>query len=136
MRILARTPTLRFSPVVVAILALAALTPPAEHAVVRGALSVTHTSERAVERLRADAEPLVFLGGLVVSRNRHVIAGAVMGCGAGAAIGASGAGLFGLVTGGAGLAAVPPAAAIGCVIGGAGGIATGYPLDNWALEMD
>jgi hypothetical protein len=42
----------------------------------------------------------------------------------------------GIVTGGATLSAVLPAAVVGCGIGAASGAAFGYPLDSWALELE
>jgi hypothetical protein len=136
MRILARAPGIRYSPVIALVLALAVVSVIGQRAVKRGAHSAAGVSARVADTIRLDVEPAVFLGGLVVSRSRHVIAGAVMGCGAGAAAGAGAAVVAGIVTGGLGWAAVPPAAGIGCLVGAGGGIAVGYPLDSWALQME
>ncbi|HWI25342.1 MAG TPA: hypothetical protein VN668_00105 [Stellaceae bacterium] len=133
MRILAKTQAARYSPVIAVLLALAILALIGERAMVRGAADAARAVPIAMSRLRADAEPAVVTGGILVSRNRHIIAGAGMGCGLGAAVGAGSAALLGLVTGGLGFAAAAPAAAFGCAVGGAAGIAVGYPLDSWAL---
>lgn len=133
MRILART-QLRFSPVIVFLVALAIASSVGAHALHHGLASAVHASRDAIYRLRLDVEPAVVTGGLVVSRNRHTIAGAAMGCGTGAATGAGIAAVLGLASGGIALAALPPAAGLGCAVGAAGGIAIGYPLDSWALN--
>jgi hypothetical protein len=136
MRMLVRTQSVRYSPVIVLVLALAILSVIGQRTLLRGLSGAAGAGYSAVDRLRAEVEPVVFLGGLVVSRNRHTIAGGVMGCASGAALGAGGGAVFGLATGGVGFAAVPPAAAIGCLLGAASGIAMGYPLDSWALDME
>jgi hypothetical protein len=136
MRILARPQGIRYSPLVAVLVALAILAVIGERALRRDAAHAVRAVPVAVNRLRAEVEPAVFFGGIVVSRNRHVIAGAAMGCGVGAALGAGSAAVLGLASGGLGFAAVPPAAAFGCAIGGGAGIAVGYPLDNWALALD
>jgi hypothetical protein len=136
MRLLVRNQSIRYSPIVAFVLALAMLSLIGPRTLDRGLSDAAWAEQAAVHRLRLAVEPTLFFGGIIVSRNRHIIAGAVMGCGAGAALGGGAAALFGVATGGAGLAAVPPAAGIGCIIGAAGGIAIGYPLDTWALSME
>lgn len=136
MRILARAPGIKYSPVVALVLALAVVTLVGERAVLRGARGAATVGARVADTIRLEIEPAVFIGGLVVSRSRHVIAGAVMGCAAGAGVGAGAAAIAGVVTGGLGWAAIPPAAGIGCLVGAGGGIAVGYPLDSWALSLE
>ncbi len=133
MRILAKAQS-RYSPLVVVLLGLALASAVGAHALRHAAVSAVHASRDMVYQFRLQVEPAVVTGGLVVSRNRHTIAGGAMGCGAGAALGAAAAAVFGLASGGLALPAVPPAAALGCAARGAVGIAVGYPLDNWALD--
>ncbi|HUC64465.1 MAG TPA: hypothetical protein VMA53_03480 [Stellaceae bacterium] len=133
MRILARTQN-RYSPLVAVLLGLAIASTIGAHALRHAAVSAVHASRDLVYQFRLEVEPAVVTGGLVVSRNRHTIAGGTMGCAAGAGLGASAAAVFGVVSGGLALPAVPPAAALGCAAGGAVGIAVGYPLDNWAFN--
>jgi hypothetical protein len=135
MRLLARNHTIRYSPVIAFLLVLVAVSLLGEHALRRGLSDAAWAEQTAIHRARLTVEPALFLGGIVVSRNRHVIAGAVMGCGAGAVLGAGAATALAVATGGIGLAALPPVAGAGCVIGAAAGIAVGYPLDNWALTL-
>ena len=136
MRILARAQGIRYSPVIALVLALAVVSVIGERALRRGAHSAAGVSARIADTIRLEVEPVIFIGGLVVSRSRHVIAGAVMGCGAGAATGAGAAVVAGVLTGGLGWAAVPPAAGVGCLVGAGAGIAVGYPLDSWSLELE
>lgn len=136
MRILARTQGLRYSWVAAVVLALAILSVIGQRPMLRGISGAIGAGQSMFGGMHAAVEPAVFMGGLVVSRNRHVIAGAVMGCGVGAAIGAGVVAALALATGGISLAAVPPAAGVGCLVGGASGIATAYPLDSWALKME
>lgn len=134
MRILARQSGIRYSPLIALLLALGIASLIAgQRAVWRGAADA---GESAVETIRYQVEPAIFIGGLLVSRSRHVIAGATLGCAAGAAVGAGGAAVVGVATGGAGFAALPVAAGVGCLIGAAGGIALGYPLDSWSLALE
>jgi hypothetical protein len=138
MRLTARTQALRYSPVIALMLALALAlaTVVGERAIRRGVHHAAGAGATLADTIRLKVEPTIFQGGLVVSRSRHVIAGSVMGCAAGAGLGAGTAAIAGVVTGGLGWAALPPAAAIGCIIGGAGGFAIGYPLDTWSLTAD
>jgi hypothetical protein len=132
LRILARTPTLRYSPAIAVVLALALTSVLGPKLLVRAA----NKTADAIRDLPSAVEPAVFAGGIVVSRSRHAIAGGIMGCGAGAGVGAGSAAVFGMASGGLGMAAVPAAAAIGCGVGAAGGIAVGYPLDEWVLTIE
>jgi len=136
MRVLARRPAMLVYPAVAIFLALAisdlSVNPMPPGSWERAA-DATLAATGIIHR---DAEQAIFVGGIVVSRSRHTIAGAAMGCVAGAAMGATTAAVVGLVTGGAALAAVPPAAVVGCAIGAASGAAFGYPLDTWALELE
>lgn len=77
------------------------------------------------------AEHAIYIGGILLERNRHVVAGAVLGCVAGAGIGAGAAAVVGVFTAGVGFAAIPAAAAAGCGLAGFGGGAMGWPLDNY-----
>lgn len=134
MRIIAKAQAIRSTPVVALLLALAVLSlVGGERVLLRGA---TGAGARVADTIRLEVEPAIYVGGVIVSRSRHVIAGAVMGCAAGAATGAGAAALAGLVTGGVGWAAIPPAAGIGCLVGAGGGVAVGYPLDSWALQLE
>jgi hypothetical protein len=106
-------------------------------------LTVAPVWPRAAENVESVAgsiqdrvEPAIFLGGIVIDRSRHIIAGGVMGCIAGAGIGATATAAVGLVTGGVALAALPAASAAGCGIGGLGGAAFGYPLDAYSWDWD
>ncbi len=138
MRLIAKTQGLKYSPVIVLMLALALALASVvgERAIRRSVHHAAGVGATLADAIRLKVEPAVFLGGLVVSRSRHMIAGSVMGCAAGAGLGAGTAALAGIVTGGLGWAALPPAAAAGCVIGAAGGFAIGYPLDTWSLSLD
>lgn len=124
------------APLVALILGLAALTQLSDRMLLRAFSSAGQVAESSLETARETVEPAIFIGGLYVSRSRHVIAGAGLGCTAGAILGAGSAVALGLFTAGAGFAAVPTAAAVGCLAGGAIGVALGYPLDSWALEME
>jgi hypothetical protein len=138
MRLIARTQGFRYSPVILLLvaLALALATVVGQHAIRRGVHRAAGAGASIADTIRLRIEPIVFQGGMVVSRSRHIIAGSVMGCVAGAGLGAGSVAVAGLLTGGLGWAALPPAAAVGCVIGGAGGFAVGYPLDTWSLTAD
>lgn len=80
--------------------------------------------------LRDGAERAIILGGALLYQNRHMVAGASLGCLAGGAMGATGAVAAGAATGGAALPATGPAAALGCALGAAAGGALGRPLDQ------
>jgi hypothetical protein len=136
MRIIARASRTRVAPLVAMVLGLAILTQISDRMVFRAVMGAGQIAETSLQTAREAVEPAIFIGGLYVSRSRHVIAGAGLGCTAGAILGAGSAAALGLFTAGAGFAAVPTAAAIGCLSGGAIGVALGYPLDSWALEME
>jgi hypothetical protein len=122
--------------VVALLLALPFLTQISDRMLLRAFSNASQLAETSLQATRDTVEPAIFIGGLYVSRSRHVIAGAGLGCTAGAIVGGGSAAVLGFFTAGAGLAAVPTAAAIGCLTGGAIGVALGYPLDSWALEME
>ncbi len=138
MRLIARTAGLKFSPLIVLMLAvgLALGSVIGERAIRRGLHRAAGAGATLTDAVRLRVEPAIFAGGLVVSRSRHIIAGSAMGCAAGAAVGVGTAAVAGIVTGGLGWATLPSAAAIGCVIGAAGGFAIAYPLDSWALTLE
>ena len=136
MRIIARASRARVAPLVALVLGLAVLMQISDRMLLRAIMGASQVAESSLQTARETVEPAIFIGGLYVSRSRHVIAGAGLGCTAGAILGAGSAAALGLVTAGAGLAAVPTAAAIGCLSGGGIGVALGYPLDTWALEME
>ena len=141
MRTVARTYRVRLSPLIAVVLAFAAFSLFTETVRGRGLLlgainGAADASAASIEEIRVRVEPAIFIGGVIVSRSRHVIAGTAMGCVAGGAIGAGGAAVIGLTTGGIGFAAVPFAGAIGCVAGGVTGGAFGYPMDAWALALE
>ena len=136
MRILAKAQGVKYSPVIVLVLALAIFSVIGQRTLIRGVHGAAVAGENALEWIRIEVEPTVFVGGLFVSRSRHVIAGAAMGCVAGGTVGAGSAAVLGAITGGIGLATLPPAAGIGCLLGAGGGIAIGYPLDSWSLAME
>jgi hypothetical protein len=76
------------------------------------------------------AEHAIVIGGVVVYRNRHAIAGAVLGCAVGSAAAATPTLALALPTAGGSLAAAPTAAAVGCGIGGVGGAVLGHAIDQ------
>jgi len=86
---------------------------------------------RTLGEAHTRAEHAIFLGGIVLERHRHVIAGGLLGCAAGAAVGGGAAAVTGLFTAGVGFAAIPSASLVGCSLAGAGGAALGYPLDDY-----
>src|SRR5579883_1890125 len=96
-----------------------------------GEFAAPAIAQSLVGRVEDEAMPILIAGGMEVSRSRHTIAGAAIGCFAGAAIGAVAAIGAGVATGGAALAALPTASAIGCTLAGAGGAALGRPLDDY-----
>lgn len=88
-------------------------------------------SARAVEQSLLDqARQAIVVGGVVLYRHRHAVAGAAMGCLAGSMAATTLSVGAGLASGGAALAAAPPAAALGCGLGAVGGAALGQPLDD------
>jgi hypothetical protein len=81
------------------------------------------------------AEHVIIIGGIVLERNRHLAAGSVIGCTVGAGFGAGAAGVLAFATGGAALAAIPAASALGCAVFGAAGGMFGAPLDDYQMDL-
>jgi len=79
---------------------------------------------------REKTETAIVLGGVLLYRHRHAIAGATIGCAMGSVAAATAAASAGLVTGGASLSAAGPAAALGCGLGALSGARVGSDLDN------
>jgi len=100
-----------------------------------GSLPSAGFTTQAAWQIHDESEHAIYIGGILVERNRHTIVGGALGCVAGAAIGASGAAVVGLFTAGAGFAAIPVASAVGCGLVGLGGAAIGYPLDDY-IDLD
>jgi hypothetical protein len=84
----------------------------------------------AQQRLREKAEQAIVLGGVLLYRHRHAVAGAALGCVAGSVAATTTTLGAGLATGGASLTTTAPAAALGCGLGALGGAALGQRLDN------
>jgi hypothetical protein len=84
----------------------------------------------AVVEATIAAEHAIMVGGVVIYRNRHMIAGAVLGCAAGSALATAPTLVLALPTAGGSLAAAPATAAIGCGVGGTSGAVLGYQLDH------
>ena len=82
------------------------------------------------QRVLEQAEQAIVVGGVLLYRHRHAVAGAAIGCVAGSVAATSTAIGAGLATGGTALAGAGPAAALGCGLGALGGAALGHPLDN------
>jgi hypothetical protein len=76
------------------------------------------------------AEHAIVIGGVIVYRNRHAIAGALLGCVAGSAAATTPTLALALPTVGGSLAAAPTAAAVGCGVGGVGGAVLGHAIDQ------
>jgi hypothetical protein len=111
-------------------LLVAVLLVPPLHWLERAGGGAALTTQAAWE-IHDESEHAIYIGGILVERNRHTIVGGTLGCVAGAALGAGGAALVGVVTAGAGFAAIPAASAAGCGVLGIGGAAIGYPLDDY-----
>jgi hypothetical protein len=94
--------------------------------------SATDLYDRAQDR----AEYAIYLGGIQVSHSRNTIAGAGLGCVVGSGLGAAAATMAGLLTGGAGFAAIPGASAMGCGLGMMGGTLYGRARDSRAFNAD
>jgi hypothetical protein len=95
--------------------------------VLQEGLSAALSTQQA---LRAETEKAIVIGGVLLYRHRHAVAGAALGCVIGSMAGATTAAGAGLATAGGALAAVAPAAALGCGLGALSGAAVGQPLDN------
>jgi len=115
------------------VLALLAMVAPAQAAETAWSERMADALERARDQgeiLVQRAEQAIVVGGVLVYRHRHAIAGATLGCLAGATIGATSALGAGVATGGATVAGAGPAAALGCGFGALGGAAMGRELDG------
>jgi hypothetical protein len=84
----------------------------------------------AQQTLRQKAEQAIVVGGVLLYRHRHAVAGAALGCVAGSMIATTTTLGAGLATGGASLTTTAPAAAVGCGLGALGGAAIGQQLDT------
>ena len=86
---------------------------------------------RATEQtLRQKAEQAIVIGGVLLYRHRHAVAGAALGCAAGSVAATTTTLGAALASGGAALATTAPAAALGCGLGALGGAAIGRQLDE------
>jgi hypothetical protein len=93
------------------------------------------SAARAAEQdLLEQARRAIVIGGVVLYRHRHALAGAAMGCVAGSMAATTLSLGAGLASGGAALAGTAPAAALGCGLGALGGAALGQPLDDVYAE--
>jgi len=79
---------------------------------------------------RERTERAIVLGGVLLYRHRHAVAGAAIGCAMGSVAATTAAASASLVTGGASLSTAAPAAAIGCGLGALSGASMGNKLDN------
>ena len=95
--------------------------------VVQNGLDAARAAEQT---LREKTEQAIVLGGVLLVRHRHAVAGAALGCVAGSRAATPTALGAGLATGGASLTTTAPAAAIGCGLGALSGAAIGQRLDN------
>jgi hypothetical protein len=95
--------------------------------VVREGLEAARAAE---QMLREKTEQAIVLGGVLLYRHRHAVAGAALGCVAGSLAATTTTLGAGLATGGASLTTTAPAAALGCGLGALGGAALGQQLDN------
>lgn len=114
-----------------ALLVAVLLIPPLHWLGRAGTLPGAAFTSQAAGEIHDQSEHAIYLGGIVLERNRHIVVGSASGCVAGAALGASGAALIGVFTAGAGFAAIPAASAAGCGVLGLSGAAIGYPLDDY-----
>jgi hypothetical protein len=88
------------------------------------------TGRTAQQQLLEQAEQAIVVGGVLLYRHRHAVAGAALGCVAGSMVATTTTLSAGLATGGAALTTAAPAAALGCGLGALGGVAIGQRLDN------
>jgi hypothetical protein len=95
--------------------------------VLQDGLAAAHAAQQT---LRAKAEQAIVVGGVLLYRHRHAVAGAALGCVAGSMIATTTTLGAGLATGGASLTTTAPAAAVGCGLGALGGVAIGQQLDD------
>jgi hypothetical protein len=77
-----------------------------------------------------DLQALAEMGGVYVYENRYTIAGAAIGCAAGALVGVALTATAGLATGGLLLPVTGEGGWVGCGFGAAVGAAAGYPMDH------
>ena len=89
--------------------------------------------ERIGDRAVELAQRAILVGGVVLYNHRHAIAGAVMGCGAGATVAGSSALAVGVATAGFVAPAAPSAAALGCGLGAVGGALLGSRMDDLSM---
>jgi len=80
MRIIARASRVRVGPLVGLLLAVALLTQISDRMLLRAIAGAGQFAESSLQATRETVEPAIFIGGLFVSRSRHVIAGAGLGC--------------------------------------------------------
>src|SRR5689334_10293476 len=80
MRIIARASRVRVAPLVALLLGLALLTPLSDRMLLRAFSGAGQMAETSLQAARDTVEPAIFIGGLYVSRSRHIIAGAGLGC--------------------------------------------------------
>jgi hypothetical protein len=95
--------------------------------VVREGLEAARAAEQT---LRERTEQAIVMGGVLLYRHRHAVAGAALGCVAGSVAATTTTLGAGLATGGASLTTTAPAAALGCGLGALGGAALGQRLDD------
>jgi hypothetical protein len=95
--------------------------------VVREGLEAARAAE---QMLREKTEQAIVLGGVLLYRHRHAVAGAALGCVAGSLAATTTTLGAGLATGGASLTTTAPAAVLGCGLGALAGAALGQRLDN------
>jgi hypothetical protein len=95
--------------------------------VLQDGLAAAHAAQQT---LRAKAEQAIVVGGVLLYRHRHAVAGAALGCVAGSMLATTTTLGAGLATGGAALTTTAPAAAVGCGLGALGGAAIGQQMDN------
>ena len=73
--------------------------------ILRDGLNAAQTTQ---QRLRETAERAIVIGGVLLYRHRHAVAGAAVGCVVGSMVAATTAASAGLVTGGSALAGAAP----------------------------
>ncbi len=119
----------------VAGLTLAVASPGRAEAAWQESLQHGVSAARAAEQdFLEQARRAIVIGGVVLYRHRHAVAGAAMGCVAGSMAATTLALGAGIASGGAALAGTAPAAALGCGLGALGGASLGQPLDNVYVE--
>jgi hypothetical protein len=111
-------------------LALVLASGPAEAAWPEELQTGLNAARAAEQDLLEQARKAIVIGGVVLYRHRHAVAGAAMGCIAGSMAATTLSLGAGLASGGAAFAGAAPAAALGCGLGALGGAALGQPLDD------